>query len=164
MLLSRYWWRPCLVYLDYIIIFSETESEHLKHLDAVLAVLKDAGLCLKLNKCRFFTQAVDYLCHIAHPGKLEVASKNTDAIVGFKEPSTKTELRSFFRLCNVYRRFVPNISRVAALLKNLLKKEVPFTLSSFDDEKRQAFQTIKDALVNGPSLLFHALVFPIRWT
>ena len=35
------------VYLDDIIIFSQTEEEHLKHLEIIFGRLKEAGLKLK---------------------------------------------------------------------------------------------------------------------
>ena len=58
-LLSLYRWKSCLVYLDDIIVFSNTVEEHLTHVDEVLQVLRDSGFSLKLKKCNFFTQSVD---------------------------------------------------------------------------------------------------------
>ena len=60
-LVSRYRWKSCLVYLDKIIVFSNTVEEHLTHVAEVLKVLRDSGFSLKLKKCRFLTQSVDYL-------------------------------------------------------------------------------------------------------
>ena len=42
-----------IVYLDDIIIFSQTEEEHLKHLEIIFRRLKEAGLKLKRSKCSF---------------------------------------------------------------------------------------------------------------
>jgi Reverse transcriptase (RNA-dependent DNA polymerase) len=52
--LSRLNWKTCLVYLDDIIVFSKTTTEHMAHLDAVLHRLYRAGLTLNLKKCHFF--------------------------------------------------------------------------------------------------------------
>ena len=125
MLLSGYQWRTCLVYSDDIIVFSDTKEDRLTHVREILTILKDAGFSLKLRQCSFFAQSVDYLGHVICPGKIEVASKNTEAVEGFKEPRTQTELRSFLDLCNVYRRFVPNFARTAAPLNALLRKGCP---------------------------------------
>ena len=87
MLLSGYGWRTCLVYLDDIILFSNTADEHVDHLRAVLTVLKEAGFSLKLKKCKFFAESADYFGHVIRPGRLEVATKNTEAVKCFKQPT-----------------------------------------------------------------------------
>lgn len=133
-------------------MFSNSVEEHIRHVDEVLTVLSDAGVSLKLKKCDFFTNRVDYLGHVIHPGKLEVASRNTDAIKGFQEPRTQTQLRSFLGLCNVYRRFVPNFARVAAPLNRLLQKGEDFDLPPFNQAQTDAFELLKSALIQPPVL------------
>ena len=44
----------CIIYLDDIIVFSETPQEHIKRLHGIFAKLASAGLKLKPNKCEFF--------------------------------------------------------------------------------------------------------------
>ena len=50
----------CIVYLDDIIIFSDTKEEHLKRLEVVFQKLCAAGLKLKPSKCFFFTEEIEY--------------------------------------------------------------------------------------------------------
>jgi Reverse transcriptase (RNA-dependent DNA polymerase) len=69
--LSGLTWNSCLVYLDDIIVYSASMEEHLAHLDEALTILGQAGLSLKLAKCHFLQEAVDYLGHVIRPGKLE---------------------------------------------------------------------------------------------
>ena len=54
----------CIVYLDDIIIFSDTKEEHLKRLEAVFKKLTTAGLKLKPSKCHFFREEIEYLGHV----------------------------------------------------------------------------------------------------
>ena len=54
MLLSSYRWRTCLVYLDDIIVFSNTAEERVDHVGEVLTVLREAGFSLNLKKSKFF--------------------------------------------------------------------------------------------------------------
>ena len=63
-LLSRYRWQSCLVYLDDIIIFSKNKEDHLRHVEQILSAMNCAGVTLKLSKCSFFTDRVKYLGHI----------------------------------------------------------------------------------------------------
>jgi hypothetical protein len=95
---------------------------HLKHVNEALHFLGKAGLSLKLIKCHFFKEAVDYLGHVIRPGKLAVAEKNAAALRNSPISKTQTELRSFLGLCNVYRRFVPRFAAVAVPLTSFLGK------------------------------------------
>ena len=115
-LLSPYKWRSCLVYLEDIIIFSKSVEKHFQHVEEIITTLKSAGISFKLKKCSFFTNIVKYLGHIIHPGTLEVDATHTTALKRAKHPTTQTQLRAFLALCNVYRRFVPKYSHIAAPL------------------------------------------------
>ena len=152
MLLSGYRWCTCLVYLDDIIVFSNTAEEKVDHVRDVLIVLKESGFPSKLKKCKIFAKSVDYLGHVIQPGRLEVATKNTEAVKCFKEPTTQTELRSFLGLCNVYRRFVSNFARTAAPLNAFLKKGCTTELPPFNEEQSAAFELLKKALPLPPIL------------
>ena len=111
MILTKYKWKTCLVYLDDVIIFSKTVEEHIQHVDEVLSYLAKAGVTLKIAKCKFFTTTVEYLGHIIRPGKLEVDQANTKSLREAKPPTTRTQLRSFLVLVNVYCRFIDKFSK-----------------------------------------------------
>ena len=61
MILTNFKWRTCLIYLDDIIIFSNSVEEHIDHVDDVLTCLEKAGVSLNVRKCNFFTEKVEYL-------------------------------------------------------------------------------------------------------
>ena len=123
--LTKFKWKTCLVYLDDVIIFSNTVEEHIDHVDDVLTCLALAGVTLKISKCKFFTTEVEYLGHIIKPGTLEVDSANTKSLRDCKPPRTKTQLRSFLRLVGVYRRFINHYTMLAGPLNELLRKDRP---------------------------------------
>jgi len=52
------------VYLDDIIIFSETLQDHIIHLEAVFDCIRSAGLKLNPNKCKFICDEMEYLGYI----------------------------------------------------------------------------------------------------
>jgi Reverse transcriptase (RNA-dependent DNA polymerase)/Integrase zinc binding domain len=124
-ILSGVRWKTCLVYLDDVIVFSSDREAHLARVAEVLTVLCNAGLSLKLQNCRFLAEMVNYLGHVFRPGRLGVAEKNTEALKVAPLPRTQTELRSFLGLCNVYRRFIPRFSAIAAPFNTLLCKGMP---------------------------------------
>jgi hypothetical protein len=59
---------------------------------------------------------VDYLRHVIEPRKLSVQATKVDTILEAKLPRTKTELRAFLDICNVYRSLVPEFATIAAPL------------------------------------------------
>ena len=151
-LLMKFRWRTCLVYLDDIIIFSKTLDENIQHVDEILIVLCEAGMSLKLRKCHFFVKSVEYLGHVIRPGLLQVATRNVEAIERAQHPLTETQVRSFLGMCNVYRRFIKNFARIAAPLVELTKKAAPEKHQKLTDDQIESFNLLKESLTNTPIL------------
>jgi hypothetical protein len=145
-------WNCALVYLDDVVIYSRTFAEHMRHLDQVLGLLRKANVTLKLRKCRFAAREVDYLGHTIKPGRLQMQDAKVAALKGVRRPTTKTELRSFLGLANVYRRFVSGFARIAKPLTDLTKDEVPPLLPSWTAEQVGAFEELKRVLARPPVL------------
>ncbi|CAN8076123.1 unnamed protein product [Agarophyton chilense] len=127
-LLSRYKWKTCLVNLDDLIIFSQDVESHLRHVEEILKALQSAGIILKFKKYEWFAGTVRYLGHVIKPGQLAIPETQTAALREVQPPSTQKKLRSFLGLCNVYRRFVPPYSHIAAPLNAKLRKGQPVQL------------------------------------
>jgi transposase InsO family protein len=150
-LLTPVLWRKAIVYLDDIIIFSSTVEDHIRDVDQVLTMLNEAGVSLKLKKCRFFRRRVDYLGHVIQPGQLGMAAKKMSAVDTWALPRTKRELKSFVAFCSVYRKFVPNFAQIAAPLNKLLKKDAEEVIA-LTEEVRKAVFLLKEKLTSPPLL------------
>ena len=151
--LSAFKRESCLVYLDDVIVFSRDLKSHFTRVEAILKTLSEAGITLKLAKCRFFTHTVKYLGHVIPPGTLEVDEVATAALKKAKPPKTQTEPRSFLGLCNFYRRFVPNYLHVAAPLNAFLKKGQPARLpQDLGEEATNAFEELEKRIIAPPVL------------
>ena len=72
--------RWCIVYLDDIIIFSDTKEEHLKRLEAVFQKLAAAGLKLKPSKCFLFREEIEYLGHVVSGKGISTNPKKVEAV------------------------------------------------------------------------------------
>ncbi len=68
------------MYLDDVIIYSKSIEDHIKHVDEVLTCLREAGITLKISKCTFFSDKIEYLGHIIKPGRLEIDQANTRSL------------------------------------------------------------------------------------
>lgn len=123
----------------------------------MLSLFYNAGVTFKLKKCDSFTETINYQGHVIRPRGLEFASHTTDAIRELQPPTSLTELRSFFGLCTVFRRFVPQFVRVAVPLKRQLRKVQPSTFEPLNEEEMAALIALKKALVSLSSLAVFAL-------
>jgi hypothetical protein len=154
----------CIVYLDDILIFSNTEEEHVKHVKEVLHRLRDAKLFLKLPKCEWHTQRTEYLGYIVSPEGIEVDEKRIQTILEWPEPRTVREIRVFIGFMNYYRRFIANFSRLALPLTKLTQKgpeaargghaqrREESQVLDLDKEAKEAFQKLKNSFREIPIL------------
>ena len=154
----------CIIYLDDIIVFSETPQEHIKRLCGVLQKLASAGLKLKPNKCEFFKK-ITYLGHVVSEEGIEVDPKKTEAVWKWPVPKTVTDVRSFLEFMNQYRKFIPKYTHVAGPLNELIsgdnskkkKKEVQWT-----PECQEAFEALKEHCCTTPVLAYDNYKKPFR--
>lgn len=141
-----------LVYIDDIIIFSKTLTDHLQHLDLVFNRLKDAGLTLKPNKCFFGKTEILYLGHLVNrQGQFPDESKLA-SIKRFPDPRNLTDVRAFVALCGYYRKFIEGFALLAKPLTDLTKKELGFT---WGKEQGEAFENLKNKMTQAPLLVHY---------
>ncbi|KAH9722467.1 Endonuclease [Citrus sinensis] len=141
--------RFVVVYLDDIVVYSTTLEDHAQHLQQVLQVLRDNELFLKLEKCSFAQQEVEFLGYKIAGGKIMMENDKVKAILDWEPPSKVPELRSFLGLVNYYRRFIKGYSAKAAPLTDMLKKNRTWHWS---EECQRAFEELKKAISEEPVL------------
>lgn len=108
-------------YIDDILIASNSEEEHLQHVDQVLHRLKDHGLILNLKKCTFGKPEVTYLGHTINKSGCRPPEDRINAISNYPKPTTILELRRFLGIVNYYRRYIPHCADLQAPLNELTK-------------------------------------------
>jgi len=74
--LHRYLDKFVLVFIDYILVYSKNEYEHKENLRLVLQKLRENQLYVKLNKCGFYKDRIQYLGHVISKEGLVVDPKN----------------------------------------------------------------------------------------
>lgn len=100
-----------------------------------MTVLRNAGITLKLNKFKFFTDTVKYLCQIIRLGRLMIEQVRVKSLAEVQDPQTQTELCSFLGLVRVYRQYIPNFWDMSAPLNALLCKDQPPRLDPFTTDQ-----------------------------
>ena len=146
-----------LLYLDDIIVFSNSVDQMIKRLTIVFQRLRTAGLKLKPSKCHLFQREVEYLGYKVSEQGVQTSDDKVKAIREWPTPTNVTEVRSFLGLASYYRRFVQNFSEVARPLTKLTEKGRTF---EWDSENDVAFDTLKRNLIDAPILAYPSLGDP----
>jgi hypothetical protein len=128
-----------LVYFDDVLIYSKSEEEHVKHLAAVLQLMRENQLTAKKSKCEFAVPQVEYLGHIISSSGVATNPSKIKDMQSWPLPKSIKQLRSFMGLTGYYRRFIRDYGLICKPLHNLLKKESLVWTS----EHTTAFQTLK---------------------
>ena len=86
-------WDFVTVYLDDVLIASQSMEEHTNHVKKVLLRLKEAGLRLKPSKCTFATEEIEYLGHTLSAQGVRPNNGKVEAVKGFPRPTTVKEVK-----------------------------------------------------------------------
>jgi hypothetical protein len=119
-------WKSLLVYLDDLVIFSESFDQHLKDLEEVFDRLRAANLTLNKNKCHFLRDEFQYLGHIVSEEGIRPDPKKVEAILKMRPPKNAKEMRSIMGSCSYFRKFIPHFAELSAPLYKLTQINQPF--------------------------------------
>jgi hypothetical protein len=110
------------VFIDDILVFSQNEEEHEKHVMMVLQKLREHQLYVKFSKCDFWLKEVSFLGHIITDGGIAVDLSKVQDVLNWNPPNNVPEIRSFLGLAGYYRRFIEGFSKIVKPLTSLLEK------------------------------------------
>jgi hypothetical protein len=114
------------VFIDDILVYSRNEEEHAGSLHVVLQRLREHRLYAKLSKCDFWLKEIKFLGHTISKKGIEVDPDKVQEVMIWKPPTTVRQIPSFLGLAGYYRRFIPDFSRIAKPMTELLKKGAKF--------------------------------------
>ena len=173
-----------IVYLDDIVIYSMNREQHIEDVKWVLQRLKDNKLFINNDKCKWFTDSIDFLGFIVSPKGVQMQQDKIEAIQQWPAPKNVSEIQGFLGLCNFYRRFIKNFSKLALPLTSMLKgsaelhkrgikrKRTPGRSRSRSRERSpndfltpeayEAFKHLREAFLKAPILQHFDPARPIR--
>ena len=136
-------------YMDDILIYSNSLSEHKEHVRKVLLKLREAGLYVDIDKCDFHVQETTFLGVIVSTKGIKMDPRKVQTILDWARPSTLKQVQSFIGFCNFYRRFIRNFSRITKPLHRLAQKDFKF---DWNEACQAAFDELKQAITSAPVL------------
>jgi hypothetical protein len=133
-----------IVYLDDILIFNNTEEDHLRHLTSVMKRLQQEKLPINLKKLSFMKTKLIYLGFVISLNELKMDPKKVKAIKEWSTPRNIFEVRIFHGLASFYKKFIRNFSGICASMMDIVKKRHKYFHWTKEAEKIFEFLKEKD--------------------
>lgn len=137
------------VYIDNILIFSDTWEEHARQVKKVMEMLHGVGFKIKRSKLTVGASQVRTLGHRIGNGTIVIDEKKLEAIRGYEKPRNADQLASFLGLVNY---LSPHIRFLADLVHPLQELRTSKTFR-WTEQHDAAFELIKDKILDAPMLI-----------
>ena len=98
------------VFVDNILIYSQSEEEHEDHLRIVLRALRENHLYTKFSKCEFWLTEVKFLGHVVLASGVSIDPKKDEVVMSWEKLKSVFEICIFLGLAGYYRRFIEDFS------------------------------------------------------
>src|SRR5258707_4568011 len=138
-------------YMDDILIYSCTLSDHRRIVHQVLTTLCKWRLFLKPEKCKFEQKEVKYLRLVISKDHVAMDPTKVCGVMEWPTPTKVKEVQSFLGFVNFYQKFIRNFSNVTCPLYVLTCKTQWWVWGS---PKQEAFDALKKAVTSTPVLTF----------
>ena len=116
-----------MVYLDNIIIYSNSEKEYKEYIKQVLSRLYKKNMPVIIKKYKFHTRKTNFIKFIIKLRQISMDLKKIKAIINQQNLESVISLKLFLGFCNYYKRFIIN----------QLSKTEPFTKITRKDENQK---------------------------
>jgi len=137
------------VYIDDIIVFSDTFEEHMSHLEKVFDILRQNKLVAQIDKCFFCLKQLKYLGKVVSGDGVQTDPDTVSYMVNYPIPKNVKDVRSFIGLCSHYRNFVTGFALIAEPLIKLTRSNEEW---HWGQDQQKAFEKLKERMVQSPVL------------
>ena len=113
----------CIPYLDDILCYSKSFTEHVDAVRRVLRALQRHGVKLRPTKCELFKPEVRYVGRLVSADGVRIDPKDIEAVLSLREkrPTTVGDLRKLLGFLSYYRMYLQDFSRIAKPIYELLQ-------------------------------------------
>jgi hypothetical protein len=138
----------CHVYLDNVIIWSNTLEEHKANVSLVLEALCKAELYCSLEKSMLFATEVDFLGHHISARGIEADQSKVLRILNWPAPKSAKHVQQFLGLVRYITAFLPTLAEYTAVLTPLTQKECNSSFPAWMGNHQAAFENIKRLVIS----------------
>jgi hypothetical protein len=140
-LFSPYIGRFMDVYLDDIIIYSNSLKEHIEHVKTILDILKREKLYLSEKKLNFLCEVIKILGRVIDANGIRMDPEKVDAISKWKVPTNRDLLRGFLGAAGYLADDIDRVRIPMGILHHLTSDSVPWR---WDEIHQRAFDEVKE--------------------
>jgi Reverse transcriptase (RNA-dependent DNA polymerase) len=142
-----------IVYIDDLLVHSDTHDCHLQILKQVLERLSQNHLKINLNKCIFGNKEVSYLGFTLTLEGIKPGNNKLKVIQMAKAPNDVKTIRSFVGLCNFFRTHIKDFAVIAAPVFKLTRTDSGYKGGPLPDSAMDAFINLQKQLISEPVMV-----------
>jgi len=128
------------VFVDNVLVGTETEEGHNKTVEEILRRLEENNLYIKLEKCVWKARKIGFLEVVIGPNGIEMEKEKVDGVLSWPQSKNVKDVRKFLGFTNYYRRFIRDFAQVARPINMLMRKDEKWT---WGDSQQKAFEKLK---------------------
>ena len=131
-----------IAYFDDILIYSQNEEEHIRHVHAVFKNLNEWNLLTKSEKCVFHVFEINFLKFLINKNNIKMNLNKTTAVKNWKRSINVIEVLTFLNFTNYNQRFIKRYLHKTLSLTRLTQKELSW---NWNEKTERTFQKFKQA-------------------
>ena len=138
------------VFIDDVIVATETEKGHDEIVEKVLRRLEKNDLFVKPEKCMWKVKEVEFLEVIIGEDRVRMEKEKVQGVIEWPVPKSVKNVQKFLELANYYRQFMKDFARIAKPLHEMTRKETKW---SWGERQQRAFEKLKQRFMTEPVLV-----------
>jgi hypothetical protein len=142
----------CVGISDDIVICGKTEEEHDARLLQFMNTARKEGLSLNSEKCMIKSDKINFFGRTYTKDGIKADPTKVEDISNMPIPQDKQDLQRFLGMATYLSSHIPNFSAQTAILRDLMKDDVPFEWS---EDHSKSYADIKKAVHNFVTLNYY---------
>ena len=128
------------VFIDDVIIETESEERHDKLVAEVIKRLEENDLYVKPEKCKWKVREVGFLGVVIRADRIKMEEKKVKDVLDWPTPKCVKDVQKFLELANYYHQFIEGFASIARPLHDLMKKDQKW---NWTEKQKEAFKELK---------------------